>query len=700
MNTFFHLTSEDPESKCHIIKPFTVNKLNSEILSNGKVRTENAINNLKKIIVAITNAKKGDISLCCKNPIGQDYNNELLASFRQLFPSIREIKEGGKIKHFEVSTVPVLEQNKGWQQLTPYHVCKLTTSNLEPIIGKFNQYKALNLVNDCYTSNCDNQNTLSLEQLLGEETNPIEYSYYDDLKLAQSIEDGNLEYIKTYLFKYNAVNNVLTHDDFGNYIIHIATRYYKKKIYDLIVAMRPSVNVENSDGDTPLHIACKYGKYESMNELYKLGAEVNSKNKKGMTPLMMAVQYQDTINKNEKKKTNPFDDFRLSTVAMMIKSLLTRGANINATNNKGETVLHVIVKKGQTTPHLSMIVRMLMESGIDVEIKDNKGKTALAVTGEIVGDFSDMNEVKEPFQVKKVKRNDLMDREVELREIQTMLFNQIVRNNSDKFSTYVNVSEVPEGAPIEVLNYMCSGSNPKIQGIEDKEKCERLGGAFTKVKNPTTKVKVELIPESERMILAEEEEDLYLNKYPESLPLKELPVEIKQINQQPRFSNNVRDNMKFNNTKTINNDTYIDRDSMISIPMKNGKLVSNSFTDVANSRNNLKNNNNKNNKNDINNKSKNDRDNTNNKSKNDRDTGNEMLLNEIEEEHPIMVSSSDLTNSINDAMDNSNSLMLSVKSNISKDEFINKNIQFLKSNAVGIVLILILIIALIKLFLL
>jgi hypothetical protein len=676
MNTFFHLTSEDPERKCHIIKPFTVSKLNSEILSNGKVRTENAINNLKKKIIAITNAKKGEIGLCCKNPIGQDYNKELLASFRELFPSVREIKEGGKIKHLELSTVPILEQNKGWQQLTPYHVCKLTTAELDPIKGKYNQYTAKYLVNDCYTSNCDNQNTLSLEQLLGEETNPIEYSYYDDLKLVQSIEDGNLEYIKSYLFKYNAIDNVLTHDDFGNYIIHIATKYYRKKVFDLILAMRPNVNVENADGDTPLHIACRYGRIDVISELYKLDAEFNAKNKKGMTPLMMAVQFKNKSTKEQKKKTNPFDDFRLTPVAIMIKSLLSRGANINATNNKGETVLHIIVKEGQTSPHLSMIVRMLMENGVDVGIKDNEGKTALALTGDLVGDYDDIKEVKEPFQVKSVSRGDLMDREVELREIQTMIFNQMVRNNADKYSTYVNVSEIPEGAPIEVLNYMCSGSNPEIQGIEDKEKCERMGGAFTKVKNPTTKVKVELIPESDRMILAEQEEDLYLDKYPESLPLKELPEEIKQINQKPRFNNNVGNNMNANNTKTIKNDTYVDRDSMIDIPLVNGKLQTKDVKPVPTVM---------------------DTDDSNKKETKDA-ANDEMLLNGTEEEHPVMVSSGDLTNSINDAMNNSNSLMMSAKSNISKLGFMERNKEFLKTNVVGIILILILLIALVKLF--
>ena len=76
-----------------------------------------------------------------------------------------------------------------------------------------------------------------------------------------------------------------------------------------------------------------------------------------------------------------------------------------------------------------------------------------------------------------------------------------------------------------------------------------------------------------------------------------------------------------------------------------------------------------------------------------------MLLNKTEDTHPIMISSVDLTNSINDAMNNSNSLMLGSKSNISKVGFMENNKKFLKDNAIGIVLILILLIALIKLFL-
>jgi hypothetical protein len=187
---------------------------------------------------------------------------------------------------------------------------------------------------------------------------------------------------------------------------------------------------------------------------------------------------------------------------------------------------------------------------------------------------------------------------------------------------------------------------------------------------------VELIPESDRMILAEQEEDLYLDKYPESLPLKDLPEEIKQINQKPRFNNNVGGNMNANNTKTIKNDTYVDRDSMIDIPLVNGKLQTKdvkpvpTVMDTADS----------------------------NKKETTDAANDEMLLNGTEEEHPVMVSSGDLTNSINDAMNNSNSLMMSAKSNISKLGFMERNKEFLKTNVVGIILILILLIALVKLF--
>ena len=683
MNSFFHITSKDPERQCHFIKPFTSSKLNSEILTNGKIRTEESIIKLKKKIININNARQGVLDMCCKNPVNQKYDNNILQGFRELFPSIREIKEGGELKYLELSIEPVLEQSRGWQQLKPYHICKLTSSKLIPL-GNYNtRFKAINLIEDCYTANCDNQDTLTLEGLLKEETNPIEYSYFDDLKMYQSIQEGNLDYIKKYLFKYNSINKVLTHDDLGNYIIHIVCKYYNKKIFDLIMAMRPNINVKNTFGKTPLHISCFNGHLDAINILIKNGAELNAKTSNGFTPLMMAVQFKDS----ESNKLNPMNDFRLSSVAIMIKSLIRSGADINSVNNDNETVLHIIIKKGKTSIHLSSITRMLMEYGVDVNIKDINGITALELTSkklkkynnndnndnndDNVDNIDNIDNVKEKFTVKERKIKSLKDREIELKEIQTMLFNQIIRSNRDKYSSYINVSEIPKGAPIEVLNFVCNGDNPEIEGIEDKKKCETMGGIFTKVKNPTTKVKLELIPQSEKAIMAESEEELYYDKYPDSILERELPEEIKSINQKSKY-NTIGNNMNSNNTKNINNDIYVDRDDMININKKHKSKSK--FNNIENN-------------NTINDKNK----------KHIKNKKNNMLLNN-DTQHPELNNAKLISSSVSSAMNNSNQYMISVKSNISKIGFIENNKRFLKENILGILLILILIISLLCLY--
>jgi hypothetical protein len=682
MNSFFHVTSKDPEKQCHIIKPFTVSKLNSDVLKNGKVRSQEAIEALKKKIININNSREGVLGLCCNNPVNQEYNKTLLNAFRDLFPSVREIKKGGSLTYLELSTEPVLEKNKGWQQLKPYHICKLTSANLIPLNNNYGTtYKAINLIEDCYTSNCDNEDTLTLEGLLKEETNPIEYSYYDDLKMYQSVEDGNLDYIKTYLFKYNKIDKVLTNDDLGNYILHIATRYYKKKVYDLIMAMRPKVNVKNTYGDTPLHIACEYGQTEAINELFKQDAEVNARNKKGMTPLMMAVQFQD---KNT-KKSNPLNDFRLAPVSIMIKTLLRKGADINMVNNNGENVLHIFVKYGQTSPHFSSIMRMLLDNGVDVSVKDNKGRTALELTDMELIKLNESNAmrkarkfVEEGFQVSTVLETDLTPRELELREIQTMLFNHMIKSDSDKYKGYINVSEIPKGAPIEVLNYVCSGDNPEIQGIEDKVKCELMGGVFTKVKNPTTKVKLELIPESEKEILEQKQKDLYYDKMPDSILERELPEEIKQLNtMNVKGLNNIKSNNN-SHIKQVDDEQYIDRDNMLPITDYNTDTNKEIYTNNE-SFNSIKL---------ISKKNK--------INKNKQNVAKNYNLIKESNGPPTFYSAKELSETVKDAFRNSNNLMINSKSNISKTEYLNNLIKYLGQNYLGIILMILLIILLLK----
>jgi hypothetical protein len=196
----------------------------------------------------------------------------------------------------------------------------------------------------------------------------------------------------------------------------------------------------------------------------------------------------------------------------------------------------------------------------------------------------------EGFQVVKQDYENMSSREKELLQIQTLLFNDILKSNPDKYNKYINVSEVPRGAPVEVLDYMCTGGNDSVTGSEDRETCEAMGGQFVKIKNPTTLVKLELLPESERMIAAEEEDELYYPKYPESMPERPLPTlesepmpTQQKITQKRMQKGNTKKVSvpKVTNTKITTNemftdfsDTYKSRDIEIGLPFDPNAMAS------------------------------------------------------------------------------------------------------------------------------
>ena len=72
-----------------------------------------------------------------------------------------------------------------------------------------------------------------------------------------------------------------------------------------------------------------------------------------------------------------------------------------------------------------------------------------------------------------------------------------MRNNPTKYGDYISVDDIPIGAPIEVLDTVCvnnSGMNSNmLTGNEDSEECISKGGQLVKIKNKTTKIKLELM---------------------------------------------------------------------------------------------------------------------------------------------------------------------------------------------------------------
>ncbi|XP_071037934.1 serine/threonine-protein phosphatase 6 regulatory ankyrin repeat subunit B-like [Parasteatoda tepidariorum] len=121
-----------------------------------------------------------------------------------------------------------------------------------------------------------------------------------------------------------------------------------KKAFEHLIAKGANINAKSSEGYTPLHNALMKRRDEVVDLLVKEGADFEAKDYRDETPL-----------------------FKAST-KKMFELLIEKGANINARNNIGKTLLHSAVLSEEDE-----IVELLLKKGADVEAKDCFGSTPL-----------------------------------------------------------------------------------------------------------------------------------------------------------------------------------------------------------------------------------------------------------------------------------------------------------------------------------
>ncbi|KAL4747076.1 ankyrin repeat-containing domain protein [Aspergillus terricola var. indicus] len=113
---------------------------------------------------------------------------------------------------------------------------------------------------------------------------------------------------------------------------------------------------------TPVHIAAKWGYWDLLELLLHRGALIT----KAEATNESALHFMD------------WDDEGHSGT----KSLLKHGADINAQDNEGATLLHKLFKVDPRT-YYEDIVEFLLKSGADLSVKDNQGKTPMEWNDEL-----------------------------------------------------------------------------------------------------------------------------------------------------------------------------------------------------------------------------------------------------------------------------------------------------------------------------
>ena len=544
MNTYLKLSSTKTNQNCNCISPFYIDSISGINPDTGHNYTDEDKDILKTSLMRISNAKGCDVSVCCdpNDPTSMPDAN-FTSQFLQKFPKIMPVYEGSTLKSIKLSTTTNVKTS-GWQTPDAYSICKITKSTInntsDPTIKL-----ATNLVTDCFTDQCNQAESITVNNLLQNAKGDMKYTYIDDARVSQAISEGNISYVKEYIRKYKSVDSPLTNDNYNNRMIHIASQSKSLEILNMLIALKANLNVTNKLRETPTHFAVRSKNLSNIDALLIQGVDLTIKTTKGETAMFYAMSTGDM---------------------RIINMLYNNTAPILSIDNSGNNLIHYCIKNcpsfkdtddGTTDASNSIpntksdIIKFLIDHGISTEQKNSTGISPLEMTSKeinieinkecamgIASDNSNINEkffnikvIGEGFTNNGAKKNNVSkytDEHESLLEIQTMLFNNIIKNNPNKYRDYISVDDIPKGAPIEILDTVCVGNG--MTGNEDSEDCISKGGQLVKIKNKTTKIKLELIASNDVDIDAVEQSDLYFKKTQDKIPYGTMPSNINNYN--------------------------------------------------------------------------------------------------------------------------------------------------------------------------
>jgi ankyrin repeat protein len=133
-----------------------------------------------------------------------------------------------------------------------------------------------------------------------------------------------------------------------------AVGYNDLKMIDYLLQHGVDVNLANGDGTTPLMIAAQYGWDQVVQHLLEAGAKVDLENDNGDTALILANN------------------------TASVQALLAKHPNLELKNKKGMTALMTAANREDIDE-----VSALVDAGADINATDARGETALTIAGDL-----------------------------------------------------------------------------------------------------------------------------------------------------------------------------------------------------------------------------------------------------------------------------------------------------------------------------
>ncbi|WP_191014558.1 ankyrin repeat domain-containing protein [Treponema zioleckii] len=203
--------------------------------------------------------------------------------------------------------------------------------------------------------------------------------------LHDAVRNGRADIVQMLLANGAKVNAL---DSIGKTpILLIIPKESQKNIYETLIKYKANVNQKDMYGDTVLHVATMNQVDVSVLQLLvDNGVSVNERNKQGVTPLALAIEQNvpshvtfyaqngADLYAEDMKGNSPLSKALESKSPEILKTLVTK-ENASSKDSEGNTPLHIALQKNASIEYVKYIV----DAGADVNARNKNGDSVLFI---------------------------------------------------------------------------------------------------------------------------------------------------------------------------------------------------------------------------------------------------------------------------------------------------------------------------------